>query len=80
MRVRRKTFFILQDCYGPPPELPLASPSPGIVHHLLGPSVPLYCLTFNSVQILPFTVFKSNSKKNRVGDKRMTDHVFPDPM
>ncbi|KAM8982686.1 uncharacterized protein PRD47_001257, partial [Ara ararauna] len=30
--------FARQDRYGPPPEFPLASPCPGIVHHLSGPS------------------------------------------
>src|SRR4029434_2868460 len=29
--------FARQDRYGPPPEFPLASPCPGIVHHLSGP-------------------------------------------
>ncbi|MGH0123830.1 UNVERIFIED_CONTAM: hypothetical protein FKN15_029952 [Acipenser sinensis] len=29
--------FARQDCYGPPPASPLASPCPGIVHHLSGP-------------------------------------------
>ncbi|CAL8238473.1 unnamed protein product [Merluccius merluccius] len=28
--------FARQDRYGPPPEFPLASPCPGIVHHLSG--------------------------------------------
>ncbi|KRY42165.1 hypothetical protein T03_3374, partial [Trichinella britovi] len=30
--------FARQDRYGPPPEFPLASPCPGIVHHLSGPN------------------------------------------
>ena len=38
--------FARQNCYEPPPEFPLASPYPGIVHHLSGPNVHAHTQTF----------------------------------
>ncbi|KFO33844.1 hypothetical protein H920_04838 [Fukomys damarensis] len=71
-RPRSGDRFAHQDCYGPPPEFPLASSCPGIVHHLSGP---------NNMNLKSLRRLVKSIRLHWLGRKGITDtaHIGPRP-